>query len=129
MKNTYTPMSSRRGLYRVWTETGNPQSPLACVWIDPDSAMFGSPRRRGSRRIELSRKAQTMKARLNALRVSSRSGSMYLRDPAACQRLRGRMGHSAVEAKRLQGVQEVCSDEARSLTQAESAGQRTEHQF
>jgi len=36
MKNTFTPLKGRLGLYCVWIETGNPRCPLACVWIDPE---------------------------------------------------------------------------------------------
>jgi hypothetical protein len=42
MTNTFIPTLGRHPLYCVWITTGNPSRPLACVWIDPDCAIFRS---------------------------------------------------------------------------------------
>ena len=40
MTNTFIPTLSRRPLYCVWIETGNPAHPLDRVWIDPELRSF-----------------------------------------------------------------------------------------
>jgi len=40
MTNTFIPTLSRRPLYCVWIETGNPAHPLDQVWIDPELRSF-----------------------------------------------------------------------------------------
>jgi hypothetical protein len=40
MTNTFIPTLSRRPLYCVWIETGNPTHPLDRVWIDPELRSF-----------------------------------------------------------------------------------------
>jgi hypothetical protein len=42
MTNKFISNFPHQGLYCVWTKTGNPRQPLACVWIDPQMRSYES---------------------------------------------------------------------------------------